>query len=139
MNEAQRYIARKRAKFNAMCGPVNLPYGTPLEVRGDFLYLSDDRAVCAPDSENGEAYFCANDDGHGRERGAYIDAILSKLQKRDGQYQARWDKIWSFPLCARYRRPDHEDHWLWDHAFYCAPLDHLRQIANLIGAVPARG
>ncbi len=135
--EHLHYITRKRARFEAICGRVNIPYGTPLEVRDGFLTLAPDKPLCAPDSENGEAFCCSDEDGRGRERGAYIDAILSKLQKRDDQWQARWDKIWNLPLCARYRRPDFKDYWLWDHSFYCAPVEHLAQIAALIGAVPA--
>ena len=34
--EYKTYIARKRARFNAASGPVNIPYGTPLQVEGDF-------------------------------------------------------------------------------------------------------
>lgn len=138
MNEVRRYIARKRARFNAVCGQVNIPYGTHLEVRGDFLYLDPDRAVCAPTSRNGEEFFCSDEDNLGPERAGYINAILAKLQKRDKGYEERWNKIWDSPFCARYRKPEHEDRWLWAHAFYCAPVDDLRRIAGLIGAVPGR-
>ena len=37
--EHKTYIARKHARFDAVCGPVNIPYGTPLQVEGDFLCL----------------------------------------------------------------------------------------------------
>ena len=134
-----RYIARKRARFTAICGPVNIPYGTAVGVRDGLLSLGPDQPLCDPASKNGEDYFCADDDNLGQERAGYINAILAALQKRDEQYQARWDKIWSFPLCAQYRRPDIEDRWLWGHAFYCAPIDHLRQIAEQIGVTPTRG
>ncbi len=133
-----RYIARKRARFNAICGPVNIPFGTAVEELAGFLSLGPDRPLCDPASQNGE-YFCADDDGRGRERASLINAILARLQKRDKQYQARWDKIWRSALCARYRRPDIDDRWLWGHAFFCAPVEDLAQIAGLIGAAPGRG
>ena len=29
--ERVQYIAARRARFNAICGPVNIPYGTTVE------------------------------------------------------------------------------------------------------------
>ena len=63
-----------------------------------------------------------------------VDAIISTLEKRDADYQARWDKIWESPLCQHYKRPEHEDHWLWNHSFYEAPVLDLWQIATAVGA-----
>lgn len=48
--------------------------------------------------------------------------------------KARWDKVWENSLCQRYRRPDHEDHWIWSYDFFNAPICDLQQIAALIGA-----
>ena len=45
--EHNSYIARRRAKFSGIGGiPVNIPYGTALEVREGFI-LFDGRPVCA--------------------------------------------------------------------------------------------
>ena len=37
------YICRKRAKFNALCGTVNIPYGTEINFafRPDLIHLFD--------------------------------------------------------------------------------------------------
>ena len=49
-------------------------------------------------------------------------------------HQRRWDLVWEDPVCQKYRHPEHEDHFLWGHAFFEAPVDDLRHIAALIGA-----
>ena len=63
-----------------------------------------------------------------------MTSIKAKLEKRDAGYQARWDKVWDDDLCQKYRRPEHEDWWLWNHAFFNAPIPDLRHIAGLVGA-----
>ena len=77
-------------------------------------------------------------DGQGRERGALVTAILARLQPQNpgDACQARWDKVWGDALCQRYRRPEHEDHWIWSYDFYNAPTVDLWHIARLIGAKP---
>lgn len=60
-------------------------------------------------SQNAYDYFSIDDDGRGLERGGLVDAIKTRLAKRDGSYQARWDKVWSALVCQRYRRADHDD------------------------------
>ena len=35
--ERVQYIAARRARFNAICGPVNIPYGTTVEAVDGFL------------------------------------------------------------------------------------------------------
>ena len=124
--ESHKYIARKRARFKGLSGQVNIPYGSLLESRGGFLFYKNAR-LCTVTSQN--AY-----DGRGLERGGLVDAIKTRLEKRDGSYQARWDKVWAAPVCQRYRRPNHEDHWLWNHDFYNAPVEDLQSIARLVGA-----
>jgi len=132
--EHNSYIARRRAKFSGIGGiPVNIPYGTALEVREGFI-LFDGRPVCAVTSQNAYDYFSQDDDGCGRECGALVAAIISCLERRDDGYQARWDKVWGDPLCQKYRRPEHEDFWLWNYDFFNAPVVDLYHIARLIGA-----
>ena len=127
------YVAYKRARFNATCGPVNIPFGSILRVEGDFLYWND-LPVCAVTSQNAYDFFARNDDGQGLERGALVNAIRLRLQKRDGEYQRRWNKVWGDSVSRRYRRKDQEDYWLWSFDFYNAPVEDLRHIAALIRA-----
>lgn len=131
------YIARKRARFKSASGFVNIPFGSVLRVEGDFLFWKD-RPICAITSQNAYDYFSSNDDGRGRERGALVDAIITRLQRdprrEDADYQARWNKVWDDPVSQKYRRKDHEDYWIWSFAFYNAPVEDLRHIAALVQA-----
>ena len=131
--EHKTYIARKHARFDAVCGPVNIPYGTPLQVEGDFLCL-DGKPLCYPESQTSLNFFSQNDDGNGLQRGKLVGAVLSRLEKRDSNHQKRWNKVWADPLCQRYRRAEHEDYWIWNPDFFSAPVLDLRHIAALVGA-----
>ena len=131
--EKVRYIVKKRMREAGISGRVNLPYGTEVEAV-DGLIIHQGAAVCAVTSRNAHLYFARDDDGQGRERGALTLAITSTLEKRDKDHQARWDRVWEDETAQKYRRKDHEDHFLWGHAFFEAPVEDLRHIADLIGA-----
>lgn len=128
-----RYITRRRARFNAICGPVNIPYGTELRREGEYL-LMDGSPICIVTSKNSHAFFTPDDDGDGIERGKLAGAILSVLERRDAARDERWEKVWNDDLCRRYKRPEHDEVWLWNHEFYGAPVEDLRYIAALVGA-----
>lgn len=127
------YIVKRRARVETITGPVNLPYGTEVEAVEDRL-IYQGRQLCAVTSRKAHLYFARNDDGQGRERGAMTLAITKRLEKRDRDHQRRWDLVWEDPVCQKYRHPEHEDHFLWGHTFYEAPVEDLRHIAALIGA-----
>ena len=131
------YIARTRARVLGMEGPVNLPYGTSLVEEGGILWREGAR-ICAAGSQHAVDYFVPDRDGKGKERGELVNAIISRMEKRDGGYQERWDKVWGDPLCGRYRRREHEDHWLWSEGFYTAPVEDLQYIARLVGTRKVR-
>jgi len=127
-----QYIAARRARFDGISGRVNLKYGTALEAVDGFLTYNGLR-VCAVTSQNSHDYFARNDDGNGLERGRLTASVVARLSKRDREYQTRWDRIWADPLCQKYKREDSTDFWLWNHAFFEAPLEDLRHIARLAG------
>ena len=54
--------------------------------------------------------------------------------KQTPGHNARWGKIWEDALCQKYKRPDQEEHWIWNFDFYNGPVEDLRHIAALIGA-----
>lgn len=128
------YLVFSRFKTKAICGDVNIPALTKVELKGNMLYWQD-KPLCVATSENAHKYFARNDDGQGRERGWLTSQIQTILQKRDDSYQNRWDKIWDDQLCQKYKRKDHQDHWLWNHDFYNADIDDLQYIYNLITGV----
>lgn len=129
----RRYIVKQRARIDTITGPVNLPYGTEAEAVEGFLTYQG-RRLCAVTSRKAHLYFSRNDDGQGRERGALTTAITKRLEKRDRDHQRRWDLVWGDPVCRKYQRADSEDHFLWGHGFFEAPVEDLRHIAALIGA-----
>lgn len=129
----KNYLCRKRARFDGISGQVNIPYGTALICQDGFL-MHQNKPLCGITSQNAYDFFSQNDDEMGRERGDLVGRILSKLQKRDSGYQARWNKVWEDARCQKYKRPEHEDHWIWNFDFYNGPVEDLRHIAGLIGA-----
>lgn len=130
--ERVQYIAARRARFNAIGGPVNIPYGTTVEAVDGFLER-DGLRLCAVTSESAHKYFARDSDGNGLERGQLTASIIATVSKRDKAHKTRWAKLWADPLACRYRRADHADFWVWSHDFFEAPVEDLRHIAALIG------
>ena len=112
---------------------MNIRYGTILNCQGGFLVLND-LPVCSVTSQNAYDFFTQNDDGMGKERGELLNRITATLMKQAPGHNARWGKIWDDPRCQKYKRPEQEDHWIWNHDFYNGPIEDLRYIAALIGA-----
>ena len=126
------YIVHKRFKENAICGKVNLPALTICTESGGMIYHNG-KPLCSAFSQNAYKYFARNDDKRGLERGKLVTAITTALEKQDEHYQERWDKIWADPACRQFKRPQSEDHWLWNFAFYNAEIFSLEHIAKLVG------
>ena len=124
----KRYIVRRRARFQGLGGPVNLPYGTALECREGFLFWKS-KKLCAATSQRVKDYFVQDDGGLGKIRGDLVNLILA----RKGKAAGRWEKIWADPLCKRYKHPKHKEQWLWNEGFYNAPVEDLQYIARLVG------
>lgn len=133
----QNYITNKRAKFDGISGYVNIPYGTELVSEDGYLYYMG-KPLCAVTSRNAHEYFSQNDDGNGLVRGRLVRSIKNTLERKDMAYQSRWDKVWDDRLCQKYKRVEHDDHWLWNHDFYGAGIEDLNYIANLVGAKEGR-
>ena len=131
--EKVRYIVKKRMREAGISGRADVYKRQRLEAV-DGVIIHKGAAVCAVTSRNAHLHLARDDDGQGRERGALTLAITSTLEKRDKDHQARWDRVWEDETAQKYRRQDHEDHFLWGHAFFEAPVEDLRHIADLIGA-----
>lgn len=100
---------------------------------GNGALTIDGKPLCADRSQNAYDFFARNDDGNGLERGKLTQAIRKTLEKKDKDHQIRWDKVWADPLCQKYKRAEHADHWLWNHEFFNAEIPDLRHIAALVG------
>lgn len=136
-----QYIAHRQFKTDKTIAlkRVNIPIGARIETIGDFIAWKN-MAVCTVTSEDAHQYFARNDDGQGMLRGKLTQAIQKALRNTaedEAGYLAwreKWDKVWSDKLCQRYRRVEHEDHWLWNHDFFNANIFDLYHIAALVGA-----
>lgn len=97
------------------------------------MLFHNDRPLCVVTSENAHQHFARNDDGKGMERGNAIRNIINRLRNQNNGYQERWDKVWDDTTCQKYKRQEHADNWLWNHAFYNASIEDLNHIAKLVG------
>ena len=131
-----RYIVTKRFRTEyAICGTVNLPYGTVCEMEDDTIRLPDGRRLCLASSQNGYDFFSRDDDGCGKRRGALVQEIKSRLARRDSKHQARWDKLWDDDGANKLRNPAHSDFWVWAFDFYNAAIPELERVLALVKGV----
>lgn len=128
-----KYVVTKRAKIDGIAVRVNLPYGSKVERVGDYLFKNGYR-ICSAKSDTGRTYFSPDADGNGLKRGELIRTIKETLERRDVDWQKRWDRIWGSLLCKRYQNTDHLDFWVWNQQFYEAPIVDLERILALISA-----
>lgn len=138
----QQYITHRRFKDECISGKANIPAHTELVEMHGVLFLGE-KAVCTVWSENAHQYFSVNTDGNGLLRGQLTQAIQRALKKparaatdTTKLIDDRWNKVWEDNLCAKYKRADHKDYWLWNHDFFNAPIADLQYISELIGVKP---
>ena len=126
------YICFRRFREKALCGEVNIPYGTKLDEENNVINNCGN-PICYTTSQNAYDYFARNDDGKGLERGKLTAEIIKLLNNRkDGKYQDRWDRIWGDLSLLKYKRPEHDDYWLWNYDFFNASIEELNRIKSMI-------
>lgn len=124
------YITHRRFKKTAICGKVNLRYGTPVISDGGLICKLDGEPICFATSENAKLHFARNDDGMGLERGALTYAIA--YGKRKGIKGFRFTEAEREMLAKDY------PHWLrqgvdfllFNNDFFAAPVEELRELAD---------
>lgn len=126
-----KYLVTRRFKTKAICGEVNLAYGTECFSQGNVIYRQDRQPLCLITSENAHMYFTVNDDGLAKERRQLIEDI-AKLLSDEKRMKKRWDVVWNDLTCRKYKRKELADFWLWNHDFYGASLDDLQYIKKLL-------
>lgn len=125
------YIVHRRFKSKTISGEVNLPVGTVCEEIDGHIFFNN-KLLCYVESENAHQFFARNNDSNGLLRGKFTQNIQNSLSKRDNNYQERWDKVWSDPICQTYKREEFSDFWIWNHEFFQADVKILKYIVNLI-------
>ena len=126
-----KYLITRRFKTKAICGEVNLAYGTECFSQGNVIYRQDKQPLCLITSENAHMYFTVNDDGLAKERRQLIEDI-AKLLSDEKRMEKRWDVVWNDLTCRKYKRKELADFWLWNHDFYGASLDDLQYIKKIL-------
>ena len=92
-----KYLVTKRFKTKAICGEVNLAYGTECFSQGNVIYRQDKQPLCLITSENAHMYFTVNDDGLAKERRQLIEDIAKLLS--DKKMEKRWDFVVKTDSC----------------------------------------
>ena len=126
-----KYLVTRRFKTKAICGEVNLAYGTECFSQGNVIYRQDKQPLCLITSENAHMYFTVNDDDLAKERRQLIEDI-AKLLSDEKRMEKRWDVVWNDLTCRKYKRKEFADFWLWNHDFYGASLDDLQYIKKIL-------
>lgn len=130
-----KYITYKRFNSVTMDGTISdIKKGSICDCENRVISYKG-KAICVSTSDNAHTYFMRDDDGKGYERGDLISYILATLATHDEEYDARWEKIFTDPICQAYRRAEHADTWLWNHAFYNTSIDALAHIKTIIEEV----
>ena len=127
----KRYRRPERGERKA----VNIPYGSTLEERDGNLYYRDIE-VCSDHAYVMREHFARNDDGRGLERGRLAWAIAygrRSVLNGDGRYYRLNDEERAM---LRRRWPhflrEYEDVVLFNHAFFNAEQEELREIADAL-------
>lgn len=135
-----QYIVKKRMRVEAICGPVNLRYGTILPVVGEYITTEDGRRVCAVTSQNAKDYFWGYDLQRPQEeieRQKAVAELMDTAPQDDGDALANPRNVW--------RRYGHLDElvggasvWTWDAAVEELPLIELERLLGCVkkGARP---
>lgn len=136
MKYFNQYVVTKRFKKKALCGDLNLPFGTKCFAKDGAIYC-EKGIICGVTSQDAYDFFSQNDDGCAELRRQLIGSIFNALNRSKQSiesYNERWDKVWNDATCLKYKREEYDDHWLWNYDFYNAEIDMLRHIAKLIDA-----
>ena len=128
-----KYITHHRFKGLALCGKeLNIPYGTALEVVGNYLITLSGEPVCIVTSENARKHFARNDDGRGLERGALTYAIAYGSRNTDSGYRFIEKEIELLQQdWARFLRKN-VPVILFNEDFFSAPVDELQELADVL-------
>ena len=130
-----QYIVHHRFRDKSICGPVNLPYGTTCESSGNMIFWNG-KPLCVVTSQNAKEHLAINEDGHGLERGEITHRIAFEQfglrEQQSPAYKERWVYVWGDESLRQYKRPDNDDYWLWNDAFFHAPIEELRRISKLL-------
>lgn len=125
------YVVHRRFKDTAICGYVNLPYGTRLGRKGNYLYHGDKR-LCAVNSKSAREHMARNDDEQGLKRGALTYAIAFKNTKNKGFRLTDEQRKILVEKYSHFLRTDCE-YIIFNDDFIAAEIEDLQAVAKDLG------
>lgn len=112
MEGINQYLVTKRFKGRAVCGRLNLPFGTKCMEKKGWI-CCDEGIVCNTRSENAHDFFTWDGDGCGEKRRKLIDGISRNLdgsRQSKEAYDAKWEVVWNDDTCLKYKRKEYSDY-----------------------------
>ena len=131
MRKNHQYITFRPYEHKALSGRMRLyPPGVKFEEMQGVIFR-DGEPVCNVHSENGRHFFAYDGDGNGMERGFLTYAIATATRKDREGFRLREYEREEF----RSKFPNYVQDsggFLFTDAFYHAPIDHLRAMADYL-------
>ena len=125
-----KYIVHKRFRGLAACNKtMNLPYGTELQLHGNFICNNGD-PICYPSSDNAFKHFAINDDGNGLERGKITYAIAYATRNKGVGSRFNEDEINLLnDKYSHFLKPN-LDYIVFNQRFFEADIEELRSMTK---------
>ncbi len=130
-----KYITKKRMRLNAICGAVNLPWGTILPVVDGFIVRGSDR-ICAAKSQNAKDFFWGYADDNPEEEieRQMLAAELLKLAPQEDK-QALFESNNPWRKYGRLEQIPAGFEWVWNIEFVEGlPMAELEGLIAKIGS-----
>ena len=132
----KRYINHTR--FNKHNGK-SYPIGSDFLCDEKGHIYNGDGFMCLVSSQKSIDCLVGNDDGNGEKRGELVKAIYDILYHplSEDHKEDQLEALWSDEISLSYAiHKDPEDGaWLWNGEYYCAPIEELVHILNLLKGV----
>lgn len=127
-----KYITHRRfRKPSALGKQLNIPYGTELETKDNFIIAPEGEPICFTTSENAKLHFARNDDGRGLERGKLTYAIAYAKRARGGFRFSKGEIEMLERDWSHFLRKD-VDTILFNEDFFTADVEELQRLADAL-------
>lgn len=117
----------------------NYPIGSDFLCDEEGRVFNGDGFMCLVSSQKSRDCLVGNDDGKGEERGKLVKSIYKLLYNplcedhKEDQLELLWSDEVSLPY-AIHKTPE-EGAWLWNDSYFCAPLEDLKHIEEMLKGV----
>lgn len=116
-----------------------IPSGANVDCDRDGRIFYCGQFLCLQHSAHSHECLVGNDDGYGKERGSLIDEIYNLIWNEQ-DFEKRTDRVtalWNDDTAKKYvRYNDPSNPWLWDDSYFCAEIEDLEHIKDIIINAP---